>query len=99
MPLKVISISVIGMFSTSVIIHKFETPSTSANDSVTTVTNYVDKLALNLTVFCLPFSVSSVKQLFIGTSRKLLRIKVTPDLHLTYSKNGGNLGLILKKKI
>ena len=26
-------------------------------------------------------------------SRKLLRIKVTPDLHLTYSKNGGNLGL------
>ena len=32
------------------------------------------------------------------TSRKLLRIKVTPDLHLTYSKNGGNLGLILKIK-
>ena len=32
----------------------------------------------------------------IYTSRKLLRIKVTPDLHLTYSKNGGNLGLVLK---
>ena len=32
------------------------------------------------------------------TSRKLLRIKVTPDLHLTYSKNGGNLGLVLKMK-
>ena len=31
-------------------------------------------------------------------SRKLLRIKVTPDLHLTYSKNGGNLGLVLKMK-
>ena len=31
-------------------------------------------------------------------SRKLLRIKVTPDLHLTYSKNGGNLGLISKMK-
>ena len=30
------------------------------------------------------------------TSRKLLRIKVTPDLHLTYSRNGGNLGLVLK---
>ena len=30
--------------------------------------------------------------------RKLLRIKVTPDLHLTYSKNGGNLGLVLKMK-
>ena len=31
-------------------------------------------------------------------SRKRLRIKVTPDLHLTYSKNGGNLGLVLKMK-
>ena len=29
---------------------------------------------------------------------KLLRIKVAPDLHLTYSKNGGNLGLVLKMK-
>ena len=26
-------------------------------------------------------------------SRKHLRTKVTPDFHLTYSKNGGNLGL------
>ena len=33
-----------------------------------------------------------------SASRKLLRIKVTPDLHLTYSKNGGNLGLVLKMK-
>ena len=24
--------------------------------------------------------------------------KITPDLHLTYSKNGGNLGLVLKMK-
>ena len=32
------------------------------------------------------------------TSRKHLHIKVAPDLHLTYSKNGGNLGLKLKKK-
>ena len=32
------------------------------------------------------------------SSGKLLRIKVTPDLHLTYSKNGGNLGLVLKIK-
>ena len=30
--------------------------------------------------------------------RKRLRIKVTPDLHLTYSKNGGNLGLVFKMK-
>ena len=26
------------------------------------------------------------------SSRKHLRTKVTPDFHLTYSKNGGNLG-------
>ena len=32
------------------------------------------------------------------SSRKLLRIKVTPDLHLTCSKNRGNLGLVLKMK-
>ena len=36
--------------------------------------------------------------LHLPASRKLLRIKVTPDLHLTYSKNGGNLGLVLKMK-
>ena len=33
-----------------------------------------------------------------SSSRKLLRTKVTPDLYLTYSKNGGNLGLVLKMK-
>ena len=27
-----------------------------------------------------------------GSSREHLRTKVTPDFHLTYSKNGGNLG-------
>ena len=31
------------------------------------------------------------------SSRKNLRTKVTPDLHLTYSKNGGILGLALKR--
>ena len=31
----------------------------------------------------------------ITPSRKRLRTKVTQDLHLTYSKNGGNLGLVL----
>ena len=30
-------------------------------------------------------------------SQKHLRIKVIPDLHLTYSKNGENLGLVLKQ--
>ena len=38
-------------------------------------------------------------QFFEGqASRKLFHIKVTPDLHLTYRKNGGNLGLVLKMK-
>ena len=32
------------------------------------------------------------------SSLKHLRTKVTPDLHLTYSKNGGNLGLVLNDK-
>ena len=31
-------------------------------------------------------------------SGKLLRIKGTPDSHLTYNKNGGHLGLVLKMK-
>ena len=38
-------------------------------------------------------TITAVKQY---TSREHLRTKVTPDLHLRYSKNGGNLGLILK---
>ena len=32
------------------------------------------------------------------SSGKILRIKVTLYLHLTYNKNGGNLGLVLKMK-
>ena len=32
------------------------------------------------------------------SSRKHLRTKVTPDLHLTYSKNGGLLRLVLNDK-
>ena len=34
----------------------------------------------------------------VSSSWKLFRINVTPDLHLTYSKKGGNLGLVLKMK-
>ena len=34
--------------------------------------------------------------LHVYPSWKLLCIKVSPDLHLTFSKNGGNLGLVLK---
>ena len=32
------------------------------------------------------------------SSRKLFRIKVSPDLHLKYSKNVGNLRLVLRTK-
>ena len=38
------------------------------------------------------FLVSAHKKRGIKTSRKHLRTKVTPDFHLTYNKNGGNLG-------
>ena len=41
---------------------------------------------------------TSLLSLSYNASRKLLRKKVVPDLHLTYSKNGGNLGLVLKMK-
>ena len=47
---NVIPISVTGMFLTSAILNKSETSFSSARDSVT-ITNYVDELALNLTVF------------------------------------------------
>ena len=47
---NVIPISVIRMFLTSAIINKSGTSFSSVRDSVT-VTNYVDNLALNLTVF------------------------------------------------
>ena len=35
-------------------------------------------------------------QQYRETSRKHLRKKVTPDFHLTYIKNGGNLGFVSK---
>ena len=39
-----------------------------------------------------------IKAAKISSSQELLGIKVTQDLHQTYSKNGGNLGLVLKMK-
>ena len=42
---------------------------------------------LKMNRIVVPFSLSS---------RKHLRTNVTPDLHLTYSKNGGNLGVGIK---
>ena len=38
--------------------------------------------------YCLRHNFDSLS----GPSRKHLRRKVTPDFHLTYSKNGGNQG-------
>ena len=38
------------------------------------------------------FDNSAFKNFDENPSQKHLRTKVTPDLHLTYSKNGGNLG-------
>ena len=35
---------------------------------------------------------TSREHVFAIISRKHLRTKVTPDFHLIYSKNGGNLG-------
>ena len=43
--------------------------------------------AVNFFIFFISFA-----GIDIATSRKHLLIKVTPDFHLTYSKNGGNLG-------
>ena len=34
----------------------------------------------------------------IHSSRKHIRTKLTPKFHLTYSKNGGNLGLVSNNK-
>ena len=51
------------------------------------------------TLFISLLSISNQFSCLISSSRKLLRIKVTPDLHLTYSKNGENLGLVLNMKI
>ena len=41
--------------------------------------------------------VSAAEFINLYSSRKHLRTEVSPDLHLTYSKNGGNLGLVLKR--
>ena len=52
-------------------------------------------LKQNYPPFLIDDSISKLKDLNRPDlpSRKHLRTKVTPDLHQTYSKNGGNLGL------
>ena len=55
--------------------------------------DHISKLLGGAGPYCPPHPVPTPM-----SSRKLLRIKVTPDLHLIYSKNGGNLGLVLKMK-
>ena len=46
---------------------------------------------MNVTLLSLSFMIKKMMGLHGHFS-------VTPDLHLTYSKNGGNLGLVLKMK-
>ena len=53
---------------------------------------------------CSPFDAFMPSEIKISrvqptSSRKHLRTKVTPDFHLRYSKNGGNLGIKMIKKI
>ena len=58
-------------------------------------------MIFKLTVFFLSSEYSKntdSRALEMISSRKRLLTKVTPDLHLTYSKNGGNLGLVLNDK-
>ena len=43
-------------------------------------------------------NVPKAEKVRFTSSWKLLHIKVTPNLQLTYSKKGGNLGLVLKMK-
>ena len=47
--------------------------------------------------FCV-FVAAPIKPCSVDSSRKHLRTKGTPDLHLKYSKNGGYLGLVLNDK-
>ena len=51
-----------------------------------------------ITRMCYPDVMAWSNLLIVHTSRKHLHLKVTPDLHLTYSKNGGSLGLVLIDK-
>ena len=52
---------------------------------------YIVKLGFTSVVIIFPFALN-INCGFVS-SRERLRTKVTPDFHLTYSKNGGNLGL------
>ena len=55
------------------------------------------RFAVRLTSNCARWP-GLARGVWLHSSLKLLLIKVTPDLHLTYSKNGVNLGLVLKMK-
>ena len=52
---------------------------------------------ITTTVICINSPQVSTSAVGNITSGKHLRTKVTPDLHLINSKNGGNLGLVLKR--
>ena len=51
-----------------------------------------EKQSKNKNFFIFRITGNALKEKVTYTSRKLLRIKVTPDLHLTYRKNGGKPG-------
>ena len=53
--------------------------------------NVVSESNFNIGSFMSTHVIKVFKRVEDETSRKLLRTKVTPDFHLTYSKNGGNL--------
>ena len=55
--------------------------------------NEDDSACEGLTTWSVVCSGDSTKKVLLeSTSGKHLRTKVSPDFHLTYSKNGGNLG-------
>ena len=63
------------------------------------ITGIAGNIYQGFSIYCLSFSECSCEfPSKLKASRKLLRIKVTPDLHLTYSKNWVDLGLVLKMK-
>ena len=69
----------------------------SSNFHVTTGLNFIFVDKQGFVSMCKHWRITHIAQKG-PTSRNLLRIKVTPDLHLTCSRNGGNLGLVLKMK-
>ena len=74
---------------------------TSVQSDLSTIGSLVNFFSVFITRMCRScFTFVPLRKLSDQSlaSRKHLRTKVTLDLHLTYSKNGGNLGLVLNDK-